>query len=248
MGTHEPSDRLPFDPGTGSLACRDVERLWNEQLDARAGMSTEVQQALEFHAAACPACRAVFLKYQTLRQAIRALGPMEAPPSDLADRILAARDSVGQDSSGPVRLPFPGRLRRVAMVASLAASLLVAVGLTLRLSRPGPREILPDPSPTAAPRPLTEALADATSASLDLAREASAPAARLGQRMLRTASLSEPEWPISVDVAPASGAFQTVGDRVGAGVRPLSGSARHAFSFLLGPAPASPSRESRPGA
>jgi hypothetical protein len=88
------------------------------------------------------------------------------------------------------------------------------------------------------PGPLTDALADATSATWDLAREASAPAARLGRDVLGAAALpGSPTAPETPDPsASAAVVLRQVGDRVNEGVRPLSGSARHAFSFLLGPA------------
>jgi hypothetical protein len=66
---------------------------------------------------------------------------------------------------------------------------------------------------------------------------ASAPAARVGSQVLGDAGL--PESPpaladLSVPGVPAAEVWQKVGDRVNAGVVPLSGSARSAFSFLLG--------------
>jgi hypothetical protein len=42
--------------------------------------------------------------------------------------------------------------------------------------------------------------------------------------------------PVDVAVGPAAEVLGAVGERVNEKVRPLSGSARHAFSFLLGPA------------
>ncbi len=44
--------------------------------------------------------------------------------------------------------------------------------------------------------------------------------------------------PLGPDAAGASDVLQQVGDRLAAGVRPLSSTARHAFGFLLGPPPA----------
>ena len=89
----------------------------------------------------------------------------------------------------------------------------------------------PDPSAT---RPLGDSLAEATSATWELAREASAPAARIG----RVAWIEAPAPSPAIGVAPPSpspGVLREVGSRVGAGVRPLSGTARNAFGFLLDP-------------
>ena len=90
-------------------------------------------------------------------------------------------------------------------------------------------------------RPLGTALADATEATIDLAREASAPAARIGREILDLDNLMDSVTikgpaPIAED-STASDLIQNVGQRVNASVRPISGSARHAFSFLLGPLP-----------
>jgi hypothetical protein len=99
-------------------------------------------------------------------------------------------------------------------------------------------------------------MADATTATWDLARTTSEPAARLGRRFLdaaiRTdapdaavpnAFSSAAAWPLpSVlrTVAPAAASsdlLQGVGDELSAGVRPLSARAREAFKFLRTPLP-----------
>src|SRR3954452_9180607 len=78
-------------PGLNPMLCLDFERIWNEQLDAREGASAEVDRALEVHAAACPVCRLIASRYQTLRQVVRLLDPPPAPPADFAARFVAAR-------------------------------------------------------------------------------------------------------------------------------------------------------------
>jgi hypothetical protein len=117
---------------------------------------------------------------------------------------------------------------------------------------------------------LHEALAEAGSATWDLALAASEPAARISRDMLNATTQDDqivPEapsdrprtssagsdtglnpvasgFPVSVlsfvpltpDPAAASEVLQGVGDHFAAGVRPLSSTARHAFSFLFGPA------------
>jgi hypothetical protein len=84
-------------------------------------------------------------------------------------------------------------------------------------------------------RPIELAFEEATSATIDLALEASAPAARIGRDVL---SFEEPvarENPSAADPSTisATDVLQTMSERV----KPISGSARHAFSFLLGPPP-----------
>ncbi len=107
------------------------------------------------------------------------------------------------------------------------------------------------------PRAFDRAVAEATSATWDLARSASEPAARISRDVL-DAGASTDEGPAQRPVAPeegiaglslpipalgpfgpdraaASAVFQQVGDRLSAGVEPISDTARHAFGFLLGP-------------
>jgi hypothetical protein len=223
------------------MSCRDYERLWNELLDARGAPAPALDRALEEHASACPTCRAVSARYQMLRQALRAWGP-PSPPADLADRVLAAH--AGEQRRNILTLV---RFRPVLRLAA-AAALLVAAVLGLRPALRSPTPPAPTPEVAAAPRPLAEALAEATSATLDLARQTSAPAARLGRRVLETASVADAEFPVPVEVRPASDVLQSVGDRVNAGVRPLSGTARKAFSFLLPPSLDAATTSPRPGA
>jgi len=105
---------------------------------------------------------------------------------------------------------------------------------------------------------LNDALAEATRATWDLALSASEPAARISRQMLDAATEPEPRpddsaipgraaevsvtMPTLTSLAPdpsaARAMLQEVGDRLASGVRPLSRTARHAFGFLLGPAPA----------
>jgi hypothetical protein len=109
---------------------------------------------------------------------------------------------------------------------------------------------------------LNRALAEATSATWDLARSASEPAARISRDVLDATKQGEPgssqasrdtsatgpsetmeglailtvPVPSLEPLAPdASAVLQQVGDRLSTGVEPLSNTARHAFGFLLGP-------------
>jgi hypothetical protein len=130
---------------------------------------------------------------------------------------------------------------------------------------PGPRghNESPDSETVAVDaRNLNTALAEATAATWDLARSASEPAARISRQVLSAATEGEREPSLSAadarpdpgaagvsvpslaalapDTAAAEAILQQVGDRLATGVRPLSDTARHAFSFLLGPASAKP--------
>ncbi len=226
------------------MNCRDYEAAWNARFDARD--STPLTGGpLETHAARCPSCRVLGAHYQTLEQALRLLAP-PLPSTEFVDRAAAAAAKTK-----PVALA--GRISGTARVRVLAAAaaVLMAVGLgvmTWTIRRDGPSGPAV-PSVATAPEPddLTTALAEATSATLDLAREASAPAARVGRQVLIVAELpSSPSASgMSDEVPRVLDVWQSVGDRVNDGVRPLSGSARRAFGFLLGtgaddPAPPSP--------
>jgi hypothetical protein len=123
----------------------------------------------------------------------------------------------------------------------------------------------PETAPKGSPA-LNRALAEATSATLDLARTASEPAGRISRDMLDAAeekgvsasqrpsgasetgsagpeeelvglSMTLPSLdPLRSETSGASRVLQQVGDHLSAGAAPLSSTARHAFGFLLGPA------------
>lgn len=232
-----------------------------------------LERALLDHAERCPDCRRVAARYQLLRRAIGAWHSPPVVPADLADRILAADAEAPASSAWAVGECKPERWGPLIVTYSsiLAASILMAVVFRWfagheRANRP----TLPSPSvaiadrlhsvgssssaPIAGSRALNRALAEATSATLDLARFASEPAARISQQVLDAASNSAARMaeagiagrergggmptPAFDSLAPDAGAmFQEVGDRLAAGVAPLSKSARRAFGFLLGPGP-----------
>jgi len=118
-------------------------------------------------------------------------------------------------------------------------------------------------------RVLNDALAEATRATWDLAFSASEPAARISRQMLdaatapervpgdsailgraATVSVTMPALnSLAPDPSAAKAMLQEVGDRLASGVGPFSRTARHAFGFLLGPAPAKlEGRNTRPAA
>lgn len=228
------------------MNCRDFERLCNERLDARDVPRPGLGGDLETHAAACPRCRALASQYQTLASAIRALSQARPSPvpAGFANRVLAA---VDVDTAARFRLRALCQRTRAISLAS-AAALVLAVTLGLRAWGPGlgreqvagnPSSVIVasnDADPTD-PRDLASALADATSATLSLAREASAPAARVGSEVIGNAGFpdSPPRFAgLPVPVVKSAEVWRGVGDRVNAGVVPLSSSARSAFGFLIG--------------
>lgn len=228
------------------MNCRDFERLWNARLDARALPDAAAERALEAHAADCPGCRGLGASYQAIGLMVSAW-PDTLPPPGFADRVLAAAARLDAVPAGPWSLP-------ARSLVSLAAAAALVAALTLGLrgwTTPGPRDgLAARRAPGPAVRPidpdrLSAALADATTATLLLAREASAPAARVGGDVLGGAELSLSAGTDAlgsagpgVMPASASAVWQGVEDRVNAGVRPLSGTARSAFSFLLPRTPA----------
>jgi hypothetical protein len=238
--------------------------------------ATDLEHALGDHALRCPTCREVAARYQVLRRALHAWNCPPVAPGDLADRILAAEaDSGTPESSAWTIVGKRKRERLWPVVFSLAASIVPILVINALIVR----HRLNAPMPPAASigkeselhsvggsagvrladaRALTDALAEATSATWDLARSASEPAARISRQMLDAATEPErlpggsaiagraPEvsmtMPTLTSLAPdpsaARAVLQEVGDRLASGVGPLSRTARHAFGFLLGPPPA----------
>jgi hypothetical protein len=267
------------------MNCHEFRRRWDELLDAESGVGSqrlpaidEAEARLLAHAADCPACRPTAARYQVLRQAIRAWRQPPVPSADLAKRILSApaepmprpwiniAADLGRQSWRDRRIRY-----RLLLYGSAAAALLgfFVGGGSNRRPRPVPpdgvgdvaaRDLHSIAAPPRAPETspaLDRALAEATSATWDLARSASEPAARIGRDVLEGGrpagdrpdrrpvdsgeglaglSLSFPSLhPLKSDATAASAVFQEVGDRVSAGVEPISDTARHAFGFLLGP-------------
>ncbi len=215
------------------MTCHDTEHLWNERLDARGDDPEGLASALDAHAEACPACAEAGVRYRRLQAAIEGLVPLVvAGGPGLVDRLRQV-----QESNRRSVLP----IARSAWL-SAAAALLVAGLIGLRA---GTSVVRPpaQPAPSAPTRSLADALADATTATIDLARETSAPAGRVGRVVLASTTIGDGESPLMLrvpSVVPTADILRSVGGRVGAGVKPLSGSARGAFGFLLRSAPIEP--------
>jgi hypothetical protein len=224
------------------MKCRDFERLIHEQLDARDAGSPEAFAALADHAATCPACRAANLRYDLLRQAIAAWAQRPVvPPADFANRFPADWASLDLAADPP-----KGRslARYLPAFSSLAAAAVLIVCLSLGIRLGWPRRPAPPANQAAASaRPidseaLSSALAEATSATWDLAQMTSGPAARVGLQVIDATSLAQSNTPLSIpgeaEPVPASEVLEGVGRRVNDEVGPLSVTARHAFGFIIG--------------
>lgn len=216
------------------LTCKEFEHAWNDQLD-RPTVADVRPTALEAHAAVCADCRAIHARYVVLAQAIRERAPVAGPSPGFTEGVLSA---WRLESRRPRVFRLPARLAALAT----AAALVVGVTLGLRTFPPGgPGESRAVRSVERVPGGFTRTLADVTSATLDLARETSAPAARVGRDVLASAELSTASTdattsltlPLALPLGvPSSEVWQRIGDRLSAGVRPLEGSARSAFGFL----------------
>jgi hypothetical protein len=219
------------------MNCLEFEARWNDVLDARSEGLPDLERDLEAHATTCERCQSISIRYQLLRQAVAVWGP---PPVPSIAAVEALR-----------RLSFPSRTSRASRHRSrglVALAMAAAIFGMAWVSSPwwaGRSPKLTEKSPkiaqVAPTRPIEFALEQATSATIDLALKASAPAARIGRDVLNfdqsetpsVPSSPEPDVGSAVAVGSAGDMLQTVGDRV----KPITGSARHAFSFLLGPAP-----------
>jgi hypothetical protein len=215
------------------MNCQDFDDFWNDRLDGRPAAPPGVALAVEAHAADCPACRAKRAGFLALSRAIEDLAPA-APPDGFAERCLAGLQNPRTGRWGSPAVWVPRVLTSLAAAACVAAAALVG----LRTANP-----LPAPEVNVAPAPeetsLPDALASATSATWALALEASAPAARIGRDVLDSAveaGAADEAAPSPVARGSASDVLESVGERVNERVRPLSGSAKRAFGFLLGPA------------
>src|ERR1700735_998532 len=164
------------------MNCRDSERLWNQLIDAGDSAPDGLESTLEGHAASCAACASVAARYRVLRRAIAAWSPTPWP--------AASPEFVERLRSVPHVLPFrrPSPLARWAWL-SAAAALLVAGFLGRWMMLP-PGGHAPAPALVAATPTLADALADAASSTLELARETSAPAGRVGRAVFASASAS----------------------------------------------------------
>ncbi len=264
------------------MNCQECDQIWNQLLDAesmtRSGVATDLEhaqptlvereQAARLHAQTCTRCHVASTRYDTLRQALRAW--LSSPRPEITSKAALLDRILAQQATKPGGRASRRHLAWRVVVTTAAVACVLALVLTpfgWRLERISPTT---DHAPSAnAPgqsarntsypatdsRILTEALAEATEATLDLARTTSEPAARLGRQMLESAtgnvnSTVAPDANAestsssqtgsdslaavlpTVPRVPGSTLLQQVGDGLSATVRPLSSTAHHAFGFL----------------
>jgi hypothetical protein len=260
-------------PGGGKpvMNCQDFDDAWNLLLDAETrakrarvkGLApsdqvlADLEQTARAHAQECERCRTAQERFDSLRPALRAWTAGESPASQpspgLVDRIIAAhRLDARAHRARPWKLA-------AGAAAAIAAGALIFAFLPARPTAV-PANVNPmvkshDSSPSE-PRFLSDALADATEATWDLARATSEPAARLGRQVLeggRDANEAETRAsapivastgrrlipPLNLQIsslAPARGDWlQDVGNGLSSSVEPLSSTAARAFGFLSAP-------------
>ncbi len=225
-----------------SLTCPDFDRLSRELLDDLSGRDLlDLERSLDDHASGCGRCGPIWRQLTRLQQVLRVGLPKLEPASpEFLNRLKVA---ALEEFERPAVVAWSPAARRAAWVSAAAAILaVVALGFPRRDDRIPIRDLVRNrPAPS---RPnLNRALALATSATLGMAREASAPAARIGLDVIdlpeTTLGAASPDLSVGVAVPPATEVLQSVGRKVNRSVKPISGSARQAFGFLLGPSLAS---------
>jgi hypothetical protein len=231
--------------------CSEFEAEWNRRLDAaRAGLVPLFADDPEAaaHASACADCRAATIRYSVLLQAIGALPPPQPHDPALTARILATWGEQ-EEPRTIAASPHAGWRRPAIRYAAAAALALVCFGGLMavrdRLAVRRPAELVattPAPisatatRPAPAARPLNEAFSEAASATLSLARESSAPAARIGRDMIGSAA--EAVGPVlattdETDADPRPPLLDRLGGGVPSAAGPWSTPARNAFGFLV---------------
>jgi hypothetical protein len=216
------------------MSCRLYEEWCQDRLDHREPLRPELDSSLTAHLSTCVECRDAAARYGLLSDAISGWSDSVRPRADLADRILS---NPGHLQIAAHRAPL-----LVKLLPYAAAAAVLAMGVIgsryLTTDDAGPEQIAqndPPLAPLTPPPSLSLALADVTAATLELARRTTEPATRAGSQALADARLPSRPEPLSLPVRPPTGLLDSVGEGVNRGVKPLSGSARHAFGFLLAP-------------
>ncbi len=223
--------------------CRDFARVWNERLDQRDGGSPELALSLAAHAASCAACGCRDRIFRELESAPASWSVIPAPLELVVERWRAAATA---SRTLPPRFDRRRSFRvaaRWGLVATVVASALICGRASLPLlfpieSAPG----LPNGVVGSSPR-LEDAFAEARTMTLELAREVSGPAARIGSeafgwrrnRSILASDLAQFDRD-ETSTDPVEGSQPAViaqsSEPAGGGL--ISGSARYAFRFLVG--------------
>lgn len=232
-------------------ACREFEARLQELLDRRSSLPVAIHPSAERHRAECASCRVKYQQYLLLDRALRSRNEPARPfdSVDLTDRVLAraAADEVQSLNRRAIFRTAIGAAAAAALIAVVSTIQLQSQPHTLNNRESGtaivhdntqkPASIAFTPIPLA---PIGDgSISEATSATFDLARLASAPAARIGGELLRMNSDDGNSRKGSFErvsfVRSASKVWRKLGDGVQAGVEPLSNPARRAFGFLIDP-------------
>jgi hypothetical protein len=183
------------------------------------------------HLAKCGVCREANRRYRLLCNALERIGALIVTAPDVTERVVEAwrtQRRLGVADAGSQRRV--GWLGPAGIVAAAAAVLVgVWLGQLNRWPEGAPRVAI---ERSMSERPLSDAIAEATTATLRLALDTSRPATRVGQRLLSSAAEVARSAP-SVDVPDPRGVLQDLPGQWLSRMRPLSQTARQAFGFLL---------------
>ncbi len=226
-------------------SCLHLEHACQMRLEARDPRPLAADPRLAEHAAGCASCRSVLAGFDALQASLLRPAPAILPTRDLAAAVIAA---VGRPRRSILAMPMAGDWRW-AVAATVVAAGVVGLGIW-RLGGDRPAEVAGDGQRIANPL-LQQSLADARAATWALAEETTAPAARVGRDLFNPGATvpspsPAPTFSMVDPSEPAAVALRSVGEGLGAGVRPLGGSARHAFGFLV-PNLRRPAAPDRPG-
>lgn len=209
-----------------NLTCREVEEAIQGAWDR--GAPTPLEGALEAHCRSCPTCEAWLARGRGWGAVLAGLRPVQVP-TDWSEKVLAAW--AAEQARPRPRFHWQHGLAWAAAV--LVAASLVLWGFRAR------RDAVPAPPALAERAELTRSIREATSATLDLARAASEPAARVGIKFLAAATRPIAPGTSGTDSPPRT-ARPGVSEQVGRGIEPISSPVQKAFQFLLPPMPEDP--------
>lgn len=218
------------------MNCQEFEDLLQRRLDGDLASAADVDE----HLTSCPSCRALEVATVRLERGLRAL-TTEQPPANLAGRIVF--DVLSQQRGAQ-------RRRRLALVGSLAAGLLLA----FLIGRTWPEATPPAPAPQPelvvkveqppAIAPLNQSVGEAGSALASLLSRTADETMNQG-RMLLPDSVPAPmmvdDWQPTFE-SPAL-PLREAGQGVSAGLEPVASSARRAFNLFLREIPPMPVEE-----
>ncbi|MDX2035383.1 MAG: hypothetical protein SFX72_01930 [Isosphaeraceae bacterium] len=213
--------------------CRTVRNAWNDRLDGASRPGLDLS-TVEAHLVECSGCRE-YVEGMRLIEQLLAIAPPESPRPLFHAQLLELAESAVREKRGSIN----GGTRLAMQLSGVAAGLVAALLLTRGVLMPPPDPVPVDESVVAAELSarLPEVLELASAAGIEFVQEASSPAARLGAVVFGSEQPAGPELPSAVHVPlpDSGGMIESVGRRVGGGMKPLAGSARKAFDFLLGP-------------